>query len=127
MPDLDLSRVRIDGAHTVSVLGSCREVHGPASPELEPTLETLRLTSEALNIGPFDLSSGGETHECNSALSDHTQIVLIGKEVGIDVHPMNRLSNLAGGLIFTDEQRFVLSGARSRRWFVARVARFYSV
>jgi hypothetical protein len=94
----DLRRVRIDGAHTLSVLGSCREVHGPASPELEPTLETPCLTSEALDIGPFDLSSGGETHGCNSALSYHTQLVLVGKEVGLDVRPMNRLSRRARAL-----------------------------
>ena len=86
-------------------------------------METSRLAPEQLEIGPFHLCPGGETHGCNRALCDLTQLIFETKEVGVDLRPVDGVSNIMGVLVLAGKKPLMLNEGRNRVGFdVTRLA-----
>jgi hypothetical protein len=111
------------GAFGLRVFGWCQEVCGPASPELEPQIEASCLAPETLEISPFHLCPSSEAHGCNLALRDHTQPIYKSKEVGVDLRPVNGVSNITCILMLTGEEAIMVNEANnSVGWVLMSVA-----
>jgi hypothetical protein len=108
------------GAFGLRVFGWCQEVCGPASPELEPQIEASCLAPETLEISPFHLCPSSEAHGCNLALRDHTQPIYKSKEVGVDLRPVNGVSNITCILMLTGEEAIMANN--SVGWVLMSVA-----